>query len=167
MAVKCGKCSTWTAPVYHDTVADVRTCYYKDVQLGAPANQDVVVPPTPSSPDWYGKHKGVMGLELPFPSGRYAVVEDGVVKFYKVDLVTEGKWSGHVFVKVQASDDLFAVRSPSARKEILDAIAEDPESAMLMYGQELGKCGHCGRTLTDEDSRAAGIGPVCRRKVSF
>jgi uncharacterized protein DUF6011 len=35
---------------------------------------------------------------------------------------------------------------------------------MVRYGQELGECGHCGRTLTDEASRAAGIGPVCASK---
>ncbi|MES2342166.1 MAG: DUF6011 domain-containing protein [Pseudomonadota bacterium] len=28
----------------------------------------------------------------------------------------------------------------------------------------MGECGRCGRTLTDEASRAAGIGPVCASK---
>lgn len=28
-------------------------------------------------------------------------------------------------------------------------------------GRELGHCGVCGRTLTDEESRARGIGPIC------
>ena len=31
----------------------------------------------------------------------------------------------------------------------------------IAYGRELGVCGVCGRTLTDENSREAGIGPVC------
>lgn len=39
----------------------------------------------------------------------------------------------------------------------------DPKEAMLRYGRELGECGHCGRTLTNDHSRAAGIGPVCAK----
>lgn len=33
--------------------------------------------------------------------------------------------------------------------------------AAALYGQKLGHCGICGRTLTDEESRARGIGPTC------
>jgi hypothetical protein len=42
-------------------------------------------------------------------------------------------------------------------------IAAGPKEAMLRYGQEIGSCGHCGRTLTNDESRAYGIGPVCRK----
>lgn len=43
-------------------------------------------------------------------------------------------------------------------------VLADPTEAMLTYGREIGRCGHCGTTLTNEASRAAGIGPVCARK---
>ena len=33
--------------------------------------------------------------------------------------------------------------------------------AMARYGQAIGRCGKCHRRLTDQASRAAGIGPVC------
>lgn len=107
--------------------------------------------------------------------GRYAIEwydgdeSDGrtVVKFYKVDKPTEGRWAGRTFVNVQASDEFYPVRNPSTRQEILTLIARDPKAAMLRYGQELGHCGHCGRTLTDETSRALGIGPVCRGKLGW
>lgn len=46
-------------------------------------------------------------------------------------------------------------------KKINDA---GPYEAMLRYGRELGECGHCGRHLTNDESRALGIGPVCRTK---
>lgn len=36
--------------------------------------------------------------------------------------------------------------------------------AARLFGQELGSCGRCGRSLTDDESRAVGIGPICRRK---
>lgn len=114
------------------------------------------------------------GQELPnrraeatdFPKvadGRYALREaDGVVRFYKVDCPTEGRWAGRCFLSIQASDELHAIKSLGRKREVLGAIAADPIAALKLYGQELGKCGHCGRTLTDETSRAFGIGPVCR-----
>jgi uncharacterized protein DUF6011 len=97
------------------------------------------------------------------PAGRYAVEHEGTLKFYRVDRPTEGRWAGYTFVKVQASDDLYPVRGRAAAS-VLTAIAADPREAMLRYGREIGSCGHCGRTLTDDASRAAGIGPVCATK---
>jgi hypothetical protein len=100
-------------------------------------------------------------------AGRYALEVDGVTKFYKVDKPTEGRWAGYTFVNVQASDELYPVRNKIARDEILNLIAANPKEAMLRYGKELGHCGHCGRTLTDETSRSLGIGPVCRGKLGW
>lgn len=99
------------------------------------------------------------------PAGRYAVRgEDGVVKFYKLDRPTEGRWAGYVFLKVQASDDLHSIRNRGERDRILAEIGKDILGAELLYGQELGKCSRCGRTLTREDSRAYGMGDDCRNK---
>lgn len=100
------------------------------------------------------------------PAGRYAIEVEGTVKFYRVDRPTEGRWSGRTFVKVQASDNLYPVRGASANV-VLENIAKDPKEAMLRYGRALGQCGHCGRTLTNEDSRAVGIGPICSRRMGF
>lgn len=99
------------------------------------------------------------------PAGRYAIVTDGVTKFYVVDKPTEGKWSGYTFVSAQASDDLWRVKRPDHRLLVLTAIAEDVRGALVRYGMEIGKCGVCNRTLTDPESRAYGIGPVCRGKL--
>lgn len=94
--------------------------------------------------------------------GRYAVEHDGVVKFYKIH-------NGYrkVFVEVYASDARYPVTSWESRKLILKAIAKDPQEAMLRFGREIGSCGHCGRTLTDEESRAYGVGPICRGKLGW
>lgn len=98
------------------------------------------------------------------PAGRYALVDStGVVKFYVVDRPETGKWAGRTFVKAQASDETFPIRNVEERGRILSEIAADPATAMIRYGHELGCCGRCGRTLTDEDSRAAGIGPECAK----
>lgn len=103
------------------------------------------------------------------PSGRYAVIDpaDEVLKFYKVDNVTEGRWAGRTFLSIQASDELYAVKNAQTRTAILVRIAEDPKEAMLLYGKELGHCGHCRRTLTNEVSRELGIGPICRGKMGW
>lgn len=93
--------------------------------------------------------------------GRYAVEENGSLKFFKVK---NGRRPGFVFLDVQASDEWYPVRNVSRIHSILLLIAKDEEAAMIRYGHALGVCGRCGRTLTDEASRAAGIGPICAAK---
>ena len=83
------------------------------------------------------------------PAGRYALVENGTVKFYKVDRPTEGRWAGYVFLKQQAGDEFHKVFGTHRREYILEAIAADVRGATERYGRELGVCGVCGRTLTD------------------
>lgn len=99
------------------------------------------------------------------PNGRYAVEEDGTLKFFHV---RHGKantrWAGFVFVDIQASDDTYPLKDRARKARVLALIAQDVETALNRYGQELGVCGDCGRTLTDETSRSIGRGPVCRSK---
>lgn len=102
------------------------------------------------------------------PEGYYAIDMDGTVKFYRVDCPTEGKWAGRTFVSVQASDDFHPIRNAANRNAILTAIeAQGVKEAAKRYGLLIGRCGCCNRTLTDETSRAIGIGPVCREKYGF
>jgi hypothetical protein len=44
-------------------------------------------------------------------------------------------------------------------------IAAGPVEAMIRYGLEMGQCGHCGRELTNDESRKLGIGPHCRKHM--
>jgi hypothetical protein len=109
-------------------------------------------------------------------SGRYAVEVDGVYKFLKVDNIQEegNYWNGWVFVKIQASDEwhkLGAQRPHSGAysgksPEYLRLVLADPKAASIAYGRELGVCGVCGRTLTDPESIAKGIGPICEGRFS-
>jgi hypothetical protein len=100
------------------------------------------------------------------PAGYYAIDgnkgEDD--KFYRVDRPTQGKWAGRTFLKVQASDDFHAVRNQAEVARVLLEIAVDSEAAQRRYGQKIGRCGVCNRTLTDDTSREMGIGPICRDK---
>ena len=50
--------------------------------------------------------------------------------------------------------------SPAEILRITDLL-QDPESAARDYGKETGSCCMCNRELTNPDSIAAGIGPIC------
>jgi hypothetical protein len=106
--------------------------------------------------------------QVDVPAGRYAVTDnEGTLRFFKLDRPTEGRWAGYTFLKMMASDETYPVRDRAKRDRIIAKIAQDPQEAMLTYGREIGACGHCGRTLTDEQSRAAGIGPVCAGNLGW
>lgn len=103
-------------------------------------------------------------LDMPeVDAGYYAVMghDDSQLRFYRVDRPTEGRWAGYTFLKVQASDEWHPIKALDTKRTILTRIANDPD-AMARYGQEIGRCGRCNRTLTDEESRRIGMGPTCR-----
>jgi hypothetical protein len=93
--------------------------------------------------------------------GRYAVVVDGTTKFYTIKVSSKGFISGYVW----ASDEQHRLEFPVLRA-ILNKIVEmgQKESAIL-FGQKIGRCSRCGRTLTKKESRDAGIGPECAGKI--
>lgn len=92
-------------------------------------------------------------------AGRYAITgNDESTDFYRVTK------RGRVLLVVSDSEQTV---SPSHASSVLRKIAEDPKTASLRYGREIGCCGVCGRTLTDETSRARGIGPVCAEKFGW
>lgn len=100
------------------------------------------------------------------PEGRYAVKSltgHNDLDFFKVNRPTEGKWKGFTFVqRVIGGRPDVAVKGETKGKALEAILAAGPDQAMALFGQTLGYCGRCGRHLTDEESRAVGIGPVCR-----
>lgn len=96
------------------------------------------------------------------PTGYYALRDGDGVKFYRVN----HHQNGRTYLDACASDERHPIRNPLHRKNILTAIrAMGWEASTALYGQEIGSCGRCGRTLTDDVSRAAGIGPKCRKEM--
>ena len=89
------------------------------------------------------------------PDGRYAIETDRI-RFYVVK---------DNFVWVQASDELHRVH-PKMAERVREYLQDDDRrlAALKLYGHTIGRCGVCGRTLTDPTSRAAGIGPICANK---
>lgn len=102
------------------------------------------------------------------PAGRYAVAtEDGAINtlaFYKVDRPTEGRWAGFVFVKLIVSDDEQRLSKAASATVLAKIAAVGAEAASAAYGHEIGACGVCSRTLTNDESRERGIGPICAAK---
>lgn len=107
----------------------------------------------------------------PVPAGHYAIGAEGETKFYRVQYgKAGGKWEGFLFLDAQASDDYHKVRNAAAKATIIQEIQEQGiMESMARYGHELGKCGAsgCGLTLTDPQSLADGIGPICKKKLGF
>lgn len=98
--------------------------------------------------------------------------------FCRIDNVDETKdprWGGNVFVRwvygdiekyvgrqFKGEDGYRSLLDYQNRFEfLLNEIAGDPEKYKALYGQRVGKCGHCNKRLTDAVSRARGIGPEC------
>lgn len=99
------------------------------------------------------------------PNGHYAITfSNDVTRFFKVSSPSKGKWAGRTFLDIQAGDDYFPVRDAVKRSIVLGQIALDPMAASAAYGRLIGSCGVCSRTLTNPQSIAAGIGPVCAEK---
>lgn len=96
--------------------------------------------------------------------GYYALRHGEEVHFYRIERKTEGKWKGYTFVTEQGGDTFYPIEPRARAFAILSQIAGDYEAAGMLYASELNKCTRCGRTLTDKDSRARGMGPECRKQ---
>lgn len=104
--------------------------------------------------------------ELKCPEGRYALEQpdnkDTPIAFYEI-----GWWQNHITIRrlVGAPGDFARQRvRDSIGQRILDAIEANPKEAMMRFADETECCGSCGSPLTNKDSRAARIGPVCAKK---
>lgn len=101
------------------------------------------------------------------PEGYYAVASGGHndLLFVRVDRPEKGKWAGRTFLKmVVGGHPDSPIRDFARVRSILDRIIDaGVEAAAQLYGQEIGRCSHCNRHLTDEISRQLGIGPTCRK----
>ena len=79
---------------------------------------------------------------------------------------------GHLYIKLEGEyagkitpggQLLSRGLAPSQILQVTDLLS-DPEDAARVYGKETGQCCCCGRELTNPDSIAAGIGPICAER---
>jgi hypothetical protein len=97
------------------------------------------------------------------PAGHYAIASEGENDLMFVRVDRNAGYPVRIKMIVGGHPD---TTIPAKRvKGILARIIEaGVEAAAVLYGHELGQCCRCNRTLTDETSRAAGIGPECAKK---
>jgi hypothetical protein len=108
------------------------------------------------------EHRTTGHVRSTVPAGRYAVTsQEGHTAFYRVQVSDKGYYT----VTHQVSDD-FQPLPWAIQQGVLKQVEEAGVlPASIRYGQELGVCGVCGRTLTNPESIARGIGPSCASKM--
>jgi hypothetical protein len=105
------------------------------------------------------------------PAGRYAVHDDTQWRFWEVSHGKDGtRWQGYTFV-------VMLIGAPGAYKKVrvskhdanavLRYIEDNQNKAMTDYGLQSGVCGRCASPLSDPQSLARGIGPVCITKLGW
>lgn len=98
------------------------------------------------------------------PTGRYAYrksddPED--IAFFHVVV----KDNGFPLLWIYTPMEEIAVRSFAQKRLILQKILDlGPVECERLFGQKIGICSRCGTELTNTESRAYGIGPICRNK---
>lgn len=125
----------------------------------------------PSVSDW-AKFKRI-------PAGYYAtpsLTGNNDLDFWKVQ-EGKGRWDGYKFIKrvIGGRDDADIPRDSKKRvktQDLRDRVTQAKafqaildygiKDSNRLFGTELKYCRECGIHLTDETSRALGIGPICR-----
>jgi hypothetical protein len=149
------------------TIGHVRACSGL-VRVTSEVGGNVATIERPAVPTRQGHFMTPHQVRAAIPAGHYALLgQDDAWKFYKVDKPTEGRWAGYTFIKVQAGSEYHRLPSRATENNVLGRIAADPKRATIDYGHQLGRCGVCNRTLTNPDSIADGIGPICAAKMGW
>jgi hypothetical protein len=182
--VKCGHCHE-----HHDSIDDIMICASQHGYRSAPRKTTVEAiqeqlqpvgnawPVRPVKPTEVRREERrgnlieeVNRIGATVPTGRYALRNQGSgandIQFYHVERPAQGRYAGKTFVKQQLGPAVERIGMAQQRAALL-RIAADPAGASQLYGRKLGVCGVCGLALTNEDSRAYGIGPVCRKNMGY
>jgi hypothetical protein len=105
------------------------------------------------------------------PAGRYAVPSRtgaNDLDFWKIDRPTEGRWNGYTFVaRILGGHDPIKVRGAEAAAAISAIESAGWQNAAQVYGQQIGSCGRCNRSLSDVTSRFTGFGSHCRSEIGI
>ncbi len=126
-----------------------------------PTTAAAPIAPTPAAPAPAPARTSATVLP---PVGRYAMQEidpangELVWKFY---VVTQSRRNTNMrYMQEQSGDNKRQV--PYPKLDVVCAIINaNPKFHMEQYGKQIGRCGKCGRTLTDHESIERGIGPEC------
>ncbi len=79
----------------------------------------------------------------------------------------KGQRSVYMIVGGHRDERLTGERAVNAVKRLVALTDDERMQAQALYGQEIGRCGVCGRHLTDEHTRKRGIGNDCASRMGF
>lgn len=155
-SIKCGNCHST-----HVSVFDVKMCY---------ADQANPVPAAELPKDTTVSHTFTVSTAkapepetLPVKTAHAKVEGQGMFrhngKVYKVQKAVHGSGNLYAKILVHGTFEFAKGMLPKLDESERMTLEEAKE-----YGKLTGSCCNCGRTLTDEDSIEAGIGPICAGK---
>lgn len=105
-----------------------------------------------------------MAITDDVPNSKYALVREAGPVFYEVTTGRKGKWVGFLFLSRLVGHPGDWKRTPvkgDAKKDILAEIGQDPKAAAIRFSKEFTICAVCGSPLSDPESLALGLGPIC------
>lgn len=79
----------------------------------------------------------------------------------------KGQRAIYLVVGGHSDERLRGEREINAIKRIASLSPEERIGAQALYGQQIGRCGVCNRTLTDEYTRSQGIGNDCAKRLGL
>lgn len=113
----------------------------------------------------YVESRDFRPMALTLPDSKYALLDgQGGITFYEVRTGKKGKWTGFQFLDRLVGHPGDWMRYPvkgAAKAQVLDAISVDPKAAAICFSKHFTVCAVCGSPLSDPESMAAGLGPVC------
>jgi hypothetical protein len=145
MAIKCGHCSKFDAPVYHETVAAVRAC-----------SELVSVKLTP----------GTEAVEHIIPAKPGPVTHDGLYVYEGEPVkVVWNQSRTRMYAKMRDEDGRWDIARGLIYK--LDASMEMTAEQATAFGKLYGRCVKCYKELTHEVSIYFGYGEKCASNQSW
>lgn len=117
--------------------------------------------------------RSITDILVDVADGYYALVSTGHndLVFYRVasnkgfhNPAKKGQRYVQIVIGGKSNETLTGKRAGEAANRLAGLSPAEQAEAMALYGREIGSCGRCGRHLTDEASRARGLGPECASK---
>lgn len=151
----CGNCKS-----NHTTVQEVKDCF---------AGHGTVMTKAPEVEGFAKQYiesrdfKPMATSPEPLPASSYALETANGLAFYEVQN-GKGKWKGTQFLVKLIGHPGTWKKIPvkgSARSIVMAQLQEDPKAAAILFSRNFTICAVCGSPLSDPESLAAGLGPVC------
>lgn len=152
----CGNCKN-----EHSTVQEVKDCYStgsvltKAPEVGGFAQKYI------ESRDF--KPMAVAEEPTVIPASCYSLESDKGLLFYEVQN-GKGKWKGYQFLTRLIGHPGSWLQVPvkgTEKSSVMAQIRQNPLEAARRYSTEFTCCAVCGSPLSDPESIARGMGPVC------